>query len=160
MRTKRYLLFGAILACAVLGFVVPGGSLQAGEDRSEVERTARDYIEGWYTADSARMARALHPDLVKRRIETLQDGQQVVENVTRDDMIRMTSNGGGSKTPDDQRNMSIEVLDITGDIAAVKTLSSQYVDILSMAKINGKWVIVNVLWSFISPSGSAAPAKR
>ena len=160
MKRNGHSLVRTMLGCSVFALALPSHSLQAADDRLAVEQTAKDYIEGWYTGDSARMARALHPDLVKRRIETLPDGRQVVENVNREDMVQMTSHGGGSKTPPERQNISIEVLDITGDIAAVKTVSSQYVDILSLAKVKGKWVIVNVLWCFAPPSGSAATAKR
>jgi len=137
----------AILGCAVLAMVASGPLLQAEDDGAAIEQTARDYIEGWYTADAARMARALHPDLVKRRIDTLADGRQVVKTVTREQMVEWTRAGGGSRTPADQRDISVHVLDVSGDIAAVKTISADYIDFLEMAKVDGKWVIVNVLWS-------------
>jgi len=34
-------------------------------DAAEIEAIARDYGEGWYTGDAARMERALHSELVK-----------------------------------------------------------------------------------------------
>ncbi len=160
MRRCRSVILGATLGCALLTLGPLGRPVQAADDRVEVERIARDYIESWYTADPARMARALHPDLVKRRVEALPYGQQAIENVSRDDMIEMTRNGGGSGTPPGQRNISVEVLDISGEIAAVKTVTSQYVDILSMAKIRGQWVIVNVLWRLVPQPGSPETAKR
>ena len=36
--------------------------------------------------------------------------------------------------------------DAAEDLAIVKVLSSRYYDFLQMAKIGGKWKIVNVLW--------------
>ena len=35
-------------------------------DLAAIEHTALDYIEGFYAGDSARMERALHPELAKR----------------------------------------------------------------------------------------------
>jgi len=35
-------------------------------DADEIRAACLDYIEGWYTADAARMEKALHPDLAKR----------------------------------------------------------------------------------------------
>jgi hypothetical protein len=127
--------------------------LEAADDRSQIEQTARDYIEGWYTADPVRMARALHPDLLKRYVETLPDGQHVIKSVNRDQMVELTRNGGGSHIPADKRNITVKVLDISENIAAAKTITYEYVDILSLAKIQDRWVIVNVLWSFATPSG-------
>lgn len=45
-----------------------------GQDRTDgdggveaaIGRTVRDYYEGWFDGDAARMQRALHPELVKR----------------------------------------------------------------------------------------------
>jgi hypothetical protein len=130
--------------------VEPGG-----DDHVLIEQTARDYIEGWYTADAARMERALHPDMVKRYVDAMPGGRQVVQSVTRDIMVEMTRTGGGSKTPADSRNISVAVLEISGDIAVAKTVSSEFVDYLSLAKCNGRWVIVNVLWRFQAPPSSS-----
>jgi hypothetical protein len=37
-------------------------------EAAAVEAVVRDYIDGWHAGDEQRMARALHDDLVKRRI--------------------------------------------------------------------------------------------
>ncbi|MEP7347290.1 MAG: nuclear transport factor 2 family protein, partial [Gemmatimonadaceae bacterium] len=37
-----------------------------GADSAAIVRTALDYIEGYYTGDTTRMSRALHPELAKR----------------------------------------------------------------------------------------------
>jgi len=39
---------------------------QPSADERAVVATALDYFEGWFDGDEVRMARALHPDLVKR----------------------------------------------------------------------------------------------
>jgi len=129
----------------------PEAPQKAGDERALVEQTVRDYFEGWYAADVARMERALHPDLVKRYVDALPGGRQVVHSVTRDRMVEMTRLGGGSKVPADQRAIDVSVLDVAGDIAAAKAVSSEYVEYASLAKCNGRWVIVNVLWRFQKP---------
>jgi hypothetical protein len=48
--------------------------------------------------------------------------------------------------PEEKRNIEVTVLDVMEDIAAVKVLSAMYYDYLQMAKIEGKWKIINVLW--------------
>lgn len=157
--SRQILLVTAMFGCAFLTLAAAGHAAQAADDRLQIEQTARDYIEGWYTADPVRMARALHPDLIKRYVETLPDGQQVVKSINREQMVELTRTGGGSKTPADRRKISIQVLDISGEIAAVKTISPEYVDLLSLAKIQDHWVILNVLWRFVPASGPAATKK-
>ena len=38
------------------------------------------------------------------------------------------------------------ILDVSGNMAAVKCVSADYVDYLLLAKTNGQWKIVNALW--------------
>ncbi len=49
-----------------------------------------DYFEGWFDGGSARMERALHPDLAKRALE--QNGRTLNET-TADRMIDATARG-------------------------------------------------------------------
>jgi hypothetical protein len=39
----------------------------AAGDRAAVVRAALDYFEGWFDGDAARVERALHPELARRR---------------------------------------------------------------------------------------------
>ena len=40
----------------------------------------------------------------------------------------------------------MEAQDAAEDLAMAKVLSARYYDFLQMAKVDGKWKIVNVLW--------------
>jgi hypothetical protein len=40
----------------------------------------------------------------------------------------------------------VTVLDVLGNAASVKAVMSDWIDYMHIAKINGRWVIVNVLW--------------
>lgn len=52
-------------------------------EREQIAGVARDYQESWHTADSDRMERVLHPDMVKRYVDSLATGRQVVHSLTR-----------------------------------------------------------------------------
>lgn len=137
----------------VVGAVLGTGSIvrsaaQAANDKDQVARVARDYFEGWYTADSDRLGRSLHPDMVKRYVDAQPGGRQVLFSVTREIMLEMTRAGGGSKVPAEKRNIVVEVIEVSGDIAVARASSSEYLEYLSLAKCNGDWVIVNILWRF------------
>lgn len=144
------------LILGVLPSISPAQEPKAVDERPLIEQAARDYIEGWYTADAARMERALHPDLMKRLVvDAAPGGRQVLRNVTRDNMVEMTRAGGGSKTPAERRNIAVKILEVSGEIAVAVASSSEFYDYLSLAKSNGRWVIVNVLWRLQKP-----PAPR
>jgi hypothetical protein len=64
------------------------------QDRELILRSAADYIESWLDGDPDRMARCLHPDLVKRSVEADADsGAPVVETISRGDMVIATEAG-------------------------------------------------------------------
>ena len=64
------------------------------EDREKILASARDYIEGWLDGDADRMARCLHPALIKR--EALADDPSAA-SITRDQMVEATQAGRGPK---------------------------------------------------------------
>jgi hypothetical protein len=113
-----------------------------------IEAAARDYLEGWFTGDAERMARALHPDLVKRAfLPDRGTGEVRLDQITREALVDYTGRGGGKRTGLEQARITVEVLDVFGDIATVKTTCSQFVDYIHLARVDGEWKIMNVLWA-------------
>ena len=118
------------------------------EDLKAITETARDYVEGWFTADAERMRRALHPELVKRTIWHDISGNRwnVEPALTAETMVRYTQKGGGSALPDPEKSFEIVILDIFRHIATVKVSSHPYMDYLHLANMDGRWWIVNCLY--------------
>lgn len=142
---KKVVLFVAVfLAMALVSFTQQAPDTK--KDELAIRQAALDYIEGWYEANPERMERALHPDLAKRYVTRLPTGKEILQSVSAQAMVEMTRAGGGSKMPKEKQQNEVVVLDIDGDIAAAKTTSAGYVDYLQLAKTNGQWKIVNVLW--------------
>ena len=57
-----------------------------------------------------------------------------------------TRAGGGKDIPAANRRKDVRILDIYQNAASAKIDASDWVDYLHLAKWNGRWVIVNVLW--------------
>ena len=110
------------------------------EDREKILASARDYIEGWLDGDATRMARCLHPALMKRESIAADPS---AESMTRDQMIEATREGSGRKL---ERPYEVSLLDAFGDIATVSVLSSRYMDYLHVARTGSEWLLLNVLW--------------
>jgi hypothetical protein len=91
------------------------------------------------------MEKALSPDLAKRVI-MVRDGKSKVENMSAMGLVQGTRAGYGTKTPKDQQQADVTVLDVFGNAASVKIVMSGWVDYLHEGKVNGQWVIINVLW--------------
>ena len=115
-------------------------------DKAAITQTALDYLEGWYAADGERMERALHPELAKRIMRTNAQGQSRLEQMGAMTLVQYTKRGGGKNTPKDKQQKDVTILDVFGNTASVKAVAADWIDYLHVAKSNGKWVIVNVLW--------------
>jgi hypothetical protein len=117
------------------------------DDTAAITKAAMDYVEGWYQGDGERMARSLHPDLVKRTVRPLtQNGRPVLAHISKTTLVEYTNAGGGKDTPREKLFYDLKILDVYNGIATVKAVSANYVDYLHLAKWEGKWMIVNILW--------------
>jgi hypothetical protein len=116
-------------------------------DEAAIRQTALDYIEGWYEGNAERMERALHPELAKRIVRTNpQNNQSRLDQMSAMTLVLGTRRGGGKDTPKERQQKDVTVLDIYQNAASVKIVASDWIDYLHVAKFNGRWVIVNVLW--------------
>ena len=120
---------------------------QTPSDAEAIKQTALDYIEGWYEGNAERMERALHPELAKRIVRTdAKSGRSNLGQMGAMTLVTYTRSGGGKQTPKEKQQKDVTILDVFGNAASVKVVASDWIDYLHMAKWNGRWVIVNVLW--------------
>ena len=121
-------------------------SHQEAEAKLAVENTLRDYVEGWYKGDAARMDRSLHDDLVKRiPVMDSADLDMKLRMVPKSRMVELTGQGGG-ESPDSEYQIFVD--DIDKDIATARVLSLEYLDYLHLVKTKEGWQIVNILFCF------------
>jgi hypothetical protein len=140
MKRVRRIVTGAVLLLA--------GRLgaQSAADSAAIRQTALDYVEGWYEADAARMERALHPELAKRIVRTSPEGRSRLDQMGAMALVQGTRAGGGRNTPVERRDRNVVILDVFRGAASVRATMSGWIDYMHLAKWNGRWVIVNVLW--------------
>ena len=122
------------------------GVAQSSSDSAAIRSAALDYIEGYYEGNGERMERALHPELAKRIVRTNDQGQSQLGQMSALTLVQGTRAGGGSRTPAAERRKDVTILDIYQNAASAKIYASGWVDYAHLAKWNGRWVIVNVLW--------------
>lgn len=130
----------------------------AAEDSAGIRRAAMDYIEGWYAGDGARMARALHPELAKRMVYTAPNGRSMLNQMSAMSLVDGTAAGGGKQTPPEKRQEDFSILDLYRNAAVAKIVASDWIDYLQLARWNGEWKIVNVLWE-LKPRPAGGPGQ-
>ena len=134
-----------LAVCIVFLAVVSNANAQSTAEAA-IKQTALDYIEGWYEGNAERMERALHPELAKRIVRTNQQGNSRLDQMGAMTLVQFTKRGGGKNTPKEKQLKEVTVLDVYENAASVKVVATDWIDYLHMAKFNGQWVIVNVLW--------------
>jgi hypothetical protein len=154
--------FSSVLL-ATFGLVVallPASAAAPPDDRAAIEAVVRDYLEGWYTGDAARMERALHPELVKRMIGVEpKSGRSFLEPIGASGMVAFTAAGAGKLKPGTDAGIEVTVFDVFRDIATAKGRSAHFMDYVQLGRFGGEWKIVNVLWQPLAPPPPPPPAK-
>jgi hypothetical protein len=158
MRTTTFTCIGALVLMnvAVADSTV---STQNDTDSAAVKQTLLNYVEGWYEGDAARMERALYPELAKRIVrKNPRTGKDYLEKMTAKVLVNDTGTDGGCAAdstesrpkctliPKEKQQRDIAIFDIYKDEASAKVVFLGWVDYVHLARINGRWVIVNVLW--------------
>lgn len=155
---KKHQLAAVVSLVAVMSFIgftafaqKPAGVSDA--DAAAIRQTALDYVEGWYEGNAERMERALHPELAKRIVRTDRaSGRSRLDQMSAMALVQGTRAGGGKNTPKEKQQKDVTILDVFENTASVKAVMSGWIDYMHMAKWNGRWVIVNVLWE-LKPEG-------
>lgn len=137
----------SLIAIVLLTCGVAAAQAAAPDENAAITNTALNYIEGWYEGDAARMESSLHPDLAKRMIYTdPKTGRSQFNHMSAMALVQGTRRGGGKQTPKERQMKEVTILDRFNNAAIVKVVASDWVDYLQVAKFNGEWKIINVLW--------------
>jgi Putative lumazine-binding len=143
---KHLLLFAAALLLVALS--AGAARAQTDADREAVRQAVLDYVEGIYNVEPARIERSVHPKLAKLgfyrppaddayRPGAAMSFERLVE-------IARTYNKEG-KLPKDAPKQ-IAVFDVLDQTASAKLTAEWGVDYMHLAKFDGKWMIVNIIW--------------
>ena len=143
----RLTLMPLLAMLALAAIPAPTARAQTTADSTAIRAAALDYIEGWYSGDPERMARAVHPALVKRIVAVNREtGEAFVDDMGAGKLVAGTRAAYGRETPEDQRRTDVTIFEVFGNAASIKIDAGGWVDYLHLAKIDGRWTILNVLW--------------
>lgn len=114
-------------------------------DEEAVKQAILDYVEGVYETDPSRIERSVHPELAKRGFfVTAKGAEESTMSFTQFLEHTRTYNKDGKFPPNAPKEITLyEVLDQT---ASAKLIAAWGIDYIHLAKYNGKWKIIHVLW--------------
>ena len=149
-----------LLAAFGLLMTFSDAAAQTASDKEAVRQAALDYVEGLYTADTSRIERSVHKNLTKRGFwrEPAETTYKPESVMTFDQLMTLTA----SWNKDGKRDTSIKevvVHDVQDQTASAKVSAMWGTDYMQLAKYDGRWQIINILWQ-AHPPKPAATAQR
>ena len=120
---------------------------QSSADKEGVRQAVLDYVEGVYEVDPSRIERSVHPDLAKRgffvkRGETAYSSGQM----TFSQLVEVAKNWNKERKLPKDAPKEITVFDVLDQTASAKLVAAWGIDYFHLAKYDGKWKIINVVW--------------
>lgn len=154
-----YMAFAAALAISGALQPAPQSSANAA-DREAVRQAALDYVEGIYNAEPERLERSVHPELIKRGYyKKLGEAAYTLEPMTRAQLIALAGNWNkDKKRPIETYPKQVDVYDVLDQTASAKVTAMWGVDYMHLAKHDGRWKIINIVWQ--SPPPAVTGASR
>ena len=127
-----------------LPVVIPAQS--SGQPES-VKQAVLDYVEGVYEVSPTRIERSIHPDLAKRGF-FIKKGETVYSphTMTFPQLVELSKNYNKNGHVPKDAPKEVVMYDISDQTASAKLIAVWGIDYIHLAKYDGKWKIINVLW--------------
>ncbi len=143
------------LSLAFLALAAPLVPLraQSAADSAGVRAAVMDYVEAIYRVDTARIVRSVRPEMAKRgyyvpRNQTAYANSPMTYAQLID--VAKTFNARGNVNAETAPKQ-VTILDILDQTASAKLVASWGIDYMHLAKYDGRWMIVNILWQSPPP---------
>lgn len=148
MRTLAPLSLALFLCCTV-----SRPTVAQSPDETAVHQAALDYVEALYEVDSTRIARSVHPDLVKYGYYR-RDGAYRGTPMTYDQLktLAMNWNRDPQRVHPDSARKRVVVFEVLDKTASAKVDVHWGTDYMHLTKVEGRWMIQQILWQSPPPS--------
>jgi len=131
------------------------------KDRKAVERAVMDYLEALYDVNPDLIERSVHPDLTKFGFGRWGDAKEYRSfPMTFEQLHDLAGkwNADGTKATDESPR-KVEVLDLLDQTASAKLTAEWGIDYMHLAKFEGEWKILHVMWQTHPPTVDAGYAR-
>ena len=131
----------------------PAGEFNLEHESQWVITVVRNYYEGSFENDVAKVEKSIYPELRIGQFAKLpQSGKEFVNRIG-SGMILEATRAKLRQIPEDQRKVDVNILDITEKMAYLEAITPMSVSYLHLAKMDNDWKIVNILSRQNTPPG-------
>ena len=147
-----FVLTNAAKSMFVLTLVFLGAAVFAGSDHEAVERAVLDYVEAVEQGKPELIERGVHRDLAKFGFHRENPGDAFrVIPMTFDQLVELAATMKEKGYVPDNPEHSVEIFEVLDQTASVKLTAFWGIDYMHLAKYDGQWKIVQVLWQSAPP---------
>ena len=145
VRTITMLCFAMLCSLAIIAH--SNAARLEDREREAVRQAVLDYVEGVYEVDPSRIERSVHPDLAKRGFYVKRGETNYTPSpMTFSELVNLAKTYNNSGRVPKGAPKEVTVFDVLDQTSSAKLVASWGVDYMHLAKYNGRWMIVNVLW--------------
>ena len=148
MKSKTF--FTLAMLCFTLTDVAMA---QQNDDHEAVRQAVLDYVEGIYQVQPERIERSVSRELAKVGYWREKDGGPYSESrMSFDQLVNVAKNWNKNGRVDAKTALKeVVVYEVVDQTATVKLRAHWGIDYMHLAKKEGKWLIMNVLWQSHPP---------
>jgi len=119
---------------------------QSADEKMAVEKAVMNYVNAFYEADTTKAYESIARDLAKRGYYTTKEGNVAEAKMSFEQLIKLAQRWKASQNITAETPRKITVFEILDKIASAKVEAKWGIDYFHLAKVNGNWTIINVLW--------------
>ena len=148
MKSKTF--FTLAMLCFTLTDVAMA---QQNDDHEAVRQAVLDYVEGIYQVQPERIERSVSRELAKVGYWREKDGGPYSESrMSFDQLVNVAKNWNKNGRVDAKTALKeVVIYEVVDQTATVKLRAHWGIDYMHLAKKDGKWLIMNVLWQSHPP---------
>jgi hypothetical protein len=125
-------------------------------DKELVYAAIEDYVDGLYLVQPDRIKKSVHPNLTKKgfwrpKDKTLYEPESTM---TFQELVDLAATWNAKGRLPKDAPKKIEVFDVQDQTALGKLTAAWGTDYFQLAKYDGRWMIVNILWQSHPPKGN------
>ena len=142
----------AIHALVLVVVLLPSASAQI-DDRAAVRQAALDYVNAVYESKPELIEKSVSRDLTKHGFMRQRDGSYRRSPMTYQELLEVAREWNANK------NRDVSIKDVTvGEVfdqtATATVRASWGIDFMQLAKIDGRWQILNIVWQSHPPKNT------
>jgi hypothetical protein len=125
-------------------------------DTELVRRAALDYVEGIYEVKPDYIERSVHKDLVKYGLWRQNESKPYAGSaMTKPQLLELAKKWNASGNRANSESLKeVELLDVLDQTAVAKVSAAWGIDYMQLAKFDGTWQILHIMWQSHPPKTS------